>query len=53
MTKYIKVDWPEYQDYMHNEEFYEVSYYIAEDNSYMIPEDLVENIDSSYDIPCN
>lgn len=45
MTKYIKLDWPEYQEYMEHPKFREDSYYIADCNSYMIPEYIIEDID--------
>lgn len=45
-TKYLKYDWPDYQIYMEHPDFYDLSYYIIEDNSYMIPEDLVKEVDS-------
>ena len=51
MTKYIKVSWPEYQEYMEHPYFRERSYYITEDNSYMIPEDLINEVDSGLIIP--
>lgn len=45
MTKYIKYDWPEYQEYMEHPKFREDSYYLAEHNSYMIPEYIIDEID--------
>lgn len=51
MTKYIKLDWPEYQEYMEHPYFREMSYYIADDNSYMIPEKIIEEIDSEHYFP--
>lgn len=41
MTKYIKVEWPEYQFFMDHPRFGECCY-LVEDNSYMIPEDIYE-----------
>ena len=43
MTKYIKVDWPEYQEFMEYPDFREICFFCAEDNSYFIPEDLYDN----------
>ena len=43
MTKYIKIDWPEYQYFMEHPDFREICFFCAEDNSYFIPEDLYEN----------
>lgn len=43
MTKYIKIDWPEYQYFMEYPDFREICFFCAEDNSYFIPEDLYEN----------
>lgn len=41
MTKYIKVEQPEYQFFMDHPRFDECCY-LVEDNSYMIPEDIYE-----------
>lgn len=45
-TKYIKVEWPEYQEYMEHQNFREESFYIVNDNSYMIPENIIDEVDS-------
>lgn len=45
MTKYLKVEWPEYQMYMEHPEFYSDCFYCAGDDSYFIPEEIY----SSYD----
>ncbi len=39
MIKYIKVDWPDYQEFIELPEFDEC-FYCVEDNSYFIPEYL-------------
>lgn len=43
MVKYIKVPWPEYQDFMTHPDFYEKCFFCVDDNSYFIPEDLFMN----------
>ena len=50
-TKYIKVDWPEYQTYMNHPYFRELSHYLPDINSYMIPEGLINDIDSGIYFP--
>lgn len=40
MTKYNKINWPEYQEFMEHPDFYDRCFFCAEDNSYFIPEDL-------------
>ena len=40
MTKYIGVEWPEYQIFMEYPEFREKCYYCSDSNIYFIPEDL-------------
>lgn len=42
MTKYIKINWPEYQYFMEHPDFREIYFFCAEDNSYFIPEDLYD-----------
>ena len=37
--KYIKVEWPEIQDYMDNPEYSEESFYDPNKNVWFIPED--------------
>lgn len=49
MTKYIKVDWPDYQIYMEHPRFNEC-YYLTEDDSYMIPENIFDE-DTSDALP--
>lgn len=49
--KYIKVNWPEYQEYMEHPYFREMSYYHANDNSYFIPEDLINQVESGLICP--
>lgn len=44
MTKYIKIDWPEYQYFMEYPDFREICFFCAEDNSYFIPEDLYNKV---------
>lgn len=52
MTKYIKADWPEYQEFMEHPDFRERCFFCAEDNSYFIPEDLYEETKySPYELP--
>ena len=38
MTKYIKVEWPEIQDYMDNPDYLEESFYDPNKNVWFIPE---------------
>lgn len=45
-TKYIKEEWPDYQVYMGHPDFDNVSYYIVDDNSYMIPEWFIEKFNT-------
>lgn len=52
MTKYIYVEWPEYQIFMEHPGFEEDCYYCPDSNVYFIPEDLYnEVINSSYKLP--
>lgn len=44
MTKYIKIDWPEYQYFMEYPDFREICFFCAEDNSYFILEDLYNKV---------
>lgn len=44
ITKYVKVDWPEYQSFMELPNFKEDCYLLAEENSYMIPEELYNEV---------
>lgn len=38
MTKYIKVEWPEIQDYMNNPDYLEESFFDPQKNVWFIPE---------------
>lgn len=49
--KYIKVDWPEYQDFMDYPKFREECYFCSDSNSYFIPEDLYGQIAYKLDFP--
>ena len=51
MIKYIKTDWPEYQEFMERPDFHERCFFCAEDNSYFIPEDLYNEIDDKLEFP--
>ncbi len=52
MTKYIKADWPEYQEFMEHPNFHERCFHCADDDSYFIPEDLYEEIKyPPYELP--
>ena len=44
MTKYIAVEWPEYQAYMEHPRFREDCYYNSDNNIYFIPEDMYESV---------
>lgn len=37
--KYIKLDWPEIQDYMHHPDYQEECFFDASKNAWFIPED--------------
>lgn len=50
-TKYLKVEWPEYQIYMEHPQFREESYYDSEHNIYFIPENLIDEIDRKLMLP--
>ena len=51
MTKYIKIDWPEYQYFMEYPDFREICFFCAEDNSYFIPEDLYNKVTQKLAFP--
>lgn len=51
MIKYIKVDWPEYQGYMEHPKFREECFFCADDNSYFIPEDIYNSVESLLEYP--
>lgn len=41
-TKYYKVNWPEYQDFMEMPRFRQQCFYCADDDSYFIPEEMYQ-----------
>ena len=45
--KYIKVEWPEIQDYMNNPDYPEECYFDPKKNVWFIPEDWEEPCDSN------
>lgn len=51
MTKYIKEDWPEYQEFMEHPNFYERCFFCSEDDSYFIPEDLYDEVTYKLQFP--
>lgn len=52
MTKYICVEWPEYQIFMEHPRFEEDCYYCPDSSVYFVPEDLYNEVmDSSYKLP--
>lgn len=51
MTKYIKIDWLEYQYFMEYPDFREICFFCAEDNSYFIPEDLYNKVTQKLEFP--
>lgn len=44
MTKYIYVEWPEYQMFMEHSEFVEKCYYCPDSDAYFVPEDMYMEI---------
>lgn len=46
--KYIKVEWPEIQDYMDNPNYPEECYFDPEKNIWFVPEDWESNCRESY-----
>lgn len=50
MTKYIKLNWPEYQEFMELPEF-DKCFYCTEDDSYFIPEYLYVKSISTFKLP--
>ena len=42
MTRYVRVDWPEYQYFMNHKRWNECL--LTDDNAYMIPDDLYEEV---------
>lgn len=51
MTKYICVEWPEYQFFIEHPRFEEDCYYCSDENVYFIPEDLYNEIDDKLEFP--
>lgn len=51
MTKYIKEEWPEYQEFMEHPDFYEKCFFCSEDSSYFIPEDLYDEVTYKLQFP--
>lgn len=51
MTKYIKENWPEYQEFMRHPDFYEKCFFCSEDNSYFISEDLYDEVMNKLEFP--
>ena len=51
MTKYIAVEWPEYQTFMEHPRFREECYYCADANTYFIPEDLYNEVIHKLEFP--
>lgn len=44
MTKYIRVDWPEYQLFMDHSRFRDECYYCPDASVYFVPEDLYDEV---------
>ena len=44
MTKYIAVEWPEYQIFMEHPQFREECYFCPDANLYFIPENLYNEV---------
>lgn len=44
MTKYIKVEWPEYQFFMDHPRFEDECYHCPDSSVYFIPEDLYDGV---------
>ena len=44
MTKYIGVDWPEYQIFMEHPRFEDECYYCPDASVYFVPEDLYDEV---------
>lgn len=52
MTKYICVEWPEYQIFMEHPRFEEDCYYCPDSSVYFVPDDLYNEVmNSSYKLP--
>lgn len=51
MTKYISVEWPEYQYFMGHPRFRDECYYCPDASIYFIPEDLYEEVTYKLQFP--
>lgn len=51
MTKYISVEWPEYQYFMDSPRFKDDCYYCPDANLYFIPEDLYDEVTYKLQFP--
>lgn len=51
MTKYILVEWPEYQVFMEHPRFSEVCHYCPDSNTYFVPEDLYNEVMYKLEFP--
>lgn len=49
--KYIKVDWPEVQDYMMRQDFSEESYFDPRKNVWFVPEVWEEELNEQFEDP--
>ena len=51
MTKYIAVEWPEYQGFMEHPRFEEECYFCPDSNVYFIPEDMFYEGFDPFELP--
>ena len=51
MTKYVVVEWPEYQVFMEHPRFSEECHYCPDSNTYFVPEDLYDEIMYKLEFP--
>lgn len=51
MTKYICVEWPEYQIFMEHPRFEDECYYCPDSSVYFIPEDLYNEVMNKLEFP--
>lgn len=51
MTKYISVEWPEYQHFMEHPMFEEECYFCSDANVYFVPEDLYDEVMNKLEFP--
>lgn len=52
MTKYVCVEWPEYQIFMEHPRFEDDCYYCPDSDMYFIPEDLYDEVmNPPYELP--